>query len=130
MSDTGHMHWNLGGGLGCQLGGTCWILVAGILAVPANLNVALIVIGLFVLANAIGFLLWNRRESWSPNKSVQILLPVLGVIGAAAVFIMDRADIYESIQVGGSVSANVTYVALFLVIAALMIMFQMLDRRK
>ena len=130
MTQARGMHWNLGGWLGCQLGGSCWILVAGLLAIPANLTVALIVIGLFVLGNVIGFLIWHQRDSLSPNKGVQILLPLLGIIGVTAVFVLDRAGIYESIQTGGSVSAELTYVALIVVISALMLMFWMMDKRR
>ncbi len=41
----------------------------------------------------------------------------------AAVFVLDRAGIYETIQVGGTISAHVTYIAIVVVVAALMLMF-------
>jgi len=128
MNESSHMQWNLGGWLGGQIGGSCWMLVAGLLSIPANLSVAFVVLGLFALANVIGWLIWRRRASMSPYMGLQILIPVLGATGIAAVYVLDSAGIYESIQVGGSVSAWKTYAILVGVVAVLMIVFRRQNR--
>ncbi len=123
MNESSHMRWNLGGWLGGQIGGSCWMLVAGLLSIPANLTVAFAVLGLFALANVAGWLVWRRRESMSPYMGLQILIPVLGATGIAAVYVLDSAGIYASIQVGASVTASKTYAILVGVVAILMIVF-------
>ena len=90
------------------------------LAIPANLNAAAGVLGLFAVANFTGWQIWRRRDSLSPYKGLQMLIPVLGVTGIAAVFVLDRAGIYESIQVGSSVNAAETYAIFVGVVAVLM----------
>jgi len=123
MTESNQMQWNIGGWLGAQLGGTAWILVAGILSLWVDVNTAMVVIGLFVLANVVGMLIWNRRDKMSAYKGIQILLPIAGAAGLATVYMLERSNIYESIQVGGTVSARSTYGIIVLVVAALMLMF-------
>lgn len=129
MNESSHMRWNLGGWLGGQIGGSCWMLVAGLLSIPANLTAAIAVLGLFAFANLVGWLIWRRRESLSPYKGLQMLIPVLGATGIAAVYVLDSAGIYESIQVGGSVTAWATYAILVGVVVVLLIMFWWQDRQ-
>jgi hypothetical protein len=123
MTESNQMQWNIGGWLGAQLGSTVWILVAGILALWVDVNTAMVVIGLFVLANVVGMLIWNRRDKMSAYKGIQILLPIVGAAGLATVYMLERSNIYESIQAGGTVSARSTYGIILLVVAALMLMF-------
>jgi len=123
MAESNQMQWNLGGWLGGQLGGSVWMLVAGLLSFSENPTAATTVIVLFVLANFIGTMLWRRRERLSPYAAIQMLLPVLGVFGLVAVFVLNRAGVYETIQIGGTISARVTYAAIVLIVAALMLIF-------
>ncbi len=129
MNESSQIRWNLGGWLGGQVGGSCWMLVAGLLSIPADLTTAIAVLGLFAFANLAGWLIWRRRESLSPYKGLQMLIPVLGATGIAAVYVLDSAGIYESIQVGSSVTAWETYAILAGVVVALMIMFWWQDRQ-
>ena len=129
MSESRQMRWNLGGWLGGQIGGSCWMLVAGLLSIPANTNAAIAVLGLFALANLLGWLIWRRRESFSPYKGLQMLIPVLGTTGIAAVYVLDSAGIYESIQVGASVAAGESYAILIVVVVVLMITFWWQERQ-
>lgn len=128
MNESSQIRWNLGGWLGGQVGGSCWMLVAGLLSIPANSNAAITVLGLFVLANFAGWLIWRRRDSLSPYKGLQLLVPVLGATGIAAVYVLDNAGIYESIQVGSSVTAWETYVIFVGVVVVLMVMFWWRER--
>jgi hypothetical protein len=91
---------------------------------------AVTVIVLFALGNLVGIILWRRRDGLSPYAGVQILVPVLGALGLATVFVLDRAGIYETIQVGGTVSAKATYAIIAVVVAALMLMFYFQFGRK
>ena len=105
------------------------MLIAGLLSIPANLGAAIAVLGLFALANFLGWLVWRRRESLSPYKGLQMLIPILGATGIAAVYVLDSAGIYESIQVGASVTASETIAVLIGVVVVLMIMFWWQDRQ-
>ena len=129
MNESVRLSWNRGGWLGGQVGGSCWMLVAGLLSIPANLDAAIAVLGLFALANFLGWLVWRRRESLSPYKGLQMLIPILGATGIAAVYVLDSAGIYESTQVGASVTASETIAVLIGVVVVLMIMFWWQDRQ-
>lgn len=96
---------------------------------PANPGAASIVLGLFALANLIGWLIWRRRASMAPNNGLQLLVSVLGATGIAAVYVLDNAGIYESIQVGASVAAWETYAIFVTVVMFLMIILWWQNRR-
>ena len=130
MTESNQMQWNIGGWLGAQLGGTIWILVAGILSLWVDVTTAIIIIALFVLANVIGMAIWRRRDRLSAHTGVQILLPIVGAVSLATVYVLERSNIYESIQVGGTVSARSTYGIIVLVIAVLMLVFYFQFGRK
>jgi hypothetical protein len=130
MTESNQMRWNIGGWLGAQVGGTVWILVAGILSLWIDVNTAVVVIGLFVLANVVGMLIWKRRDKMSAYAGIQILLLIVGAAGLATVYMLERSNIYEAIQVGGTVSARSTYGIIVLVVAALMLMFYFQFGRK
>jgi len=130
MTESNQMQWNIGGWLGAQLGGTIWILVAGILSLWVDVTTAIIIIALFVLANVIGMAIWRRRDRLSAHTGVQILLPIVGAVSLATVYVLESSNIYESIQVGGTVSARSTYGIIVLVIAVLMLVFYFQFGRK
>ncbi len=130
MTESNQMRWNIGGWLGAQVGGTVWILVAGILSLWIDVNTAMIVIGLFVISNVVGMLIWRRRDKMSAYAGIQILLPIVGAAGLATVYMLDRSNIYEAIQVGGTVSARSTYGIIILVVAMLMLTFYFQFGRK
>lgn len=130
MTEPNQMQWNLGGWLGAQLGSTVWILVAGVLSLWVDVKTALVVMALFTVANVIGIAIWRHRDELSAYAGIQTLLPVVAVVGLATVYVLDRAGIYEAIQVGGTVSARSTYAVIILVVAALMFMFYFQFGRK
>ena len=119
------LRWDRGGWLGSQLGGSCWIGVAALLTLPRDVGVGLLVLALFAAANLVGLSLWRRRERLSPYAGVQLLLTVLGLFGAAAIFVLDSAGLFEEIQVGGQVSAGTTYLVLAAVVGGLMLFFRL-----
>lgn len=124
MTTQNEMHWNLGGWLGGQLGGTLWILIAGLIASTMRFATGLVVVGLFVAPNIFGFWLWSNRDRIAAYRATQILLPIEGAFGLAAVFVLDRAGLWEAIQQGGSVSAETTYVLIVIIVIALMLLFR------
>jgi len=130
MTESNRMQWNFGGWLGAQLGSTVWILVAGILSLWTDVKSALIVIAIFVLANIIGLTIWRRRNTLSAYAGIQILLPIVGAAGLATVYVLDNSGIYETIQVGGTVSARSTYIIIILVVVALLLMFYLQAGRR
>ncbi len=77
-----------------------------------------------------GLLLWQRREQLSAHAGIQFLLAVLGASGIGTIYVLDRADIFEAIQIGASVPASSTYVVLVTVIAILMLAFYLRFGRK
>ena len=130
MTESNRMQWNFGGWLGAQLGSTVWILVAGILSLWTDVKSALIVIAIFVLANIIGLTIWRHRNTLSAYAGIQILLPIVGAAGLATVYVLDNSGIYETIQVGGTVSARSTYIIIILVVVALLLMFYLQAGRR
>ncbi len=80
----GAFQWNRGGWFGGQFGSTAWMIVLGIVLLtqsrPAGAWVLLFAAG----ANAVGFALWNRRESVAPFPAIQILMATCGLCAAAA----------------------------------------------
>lgn len=130
MDKTTAFQWNLGGWLGGQLGGTCWILIAALMAFPRDPRVGAIVLALFLIPNVIGWRLWAARERLSPLKGTQAMVLVAGVSGAAAVYALDRAGVWDAIQVGGHVSTGGTYGIIALVVAGLLLLFHSLSRQQ
>ena len=130
MRQGASLKWNLGGWLGSQLGGSAWILLAGLLSLPKHLPVALILIALFSSINLVGWLLWRRRETLSAYAGIQILLLVLGLGGLESVYLLHRARVYEAIQHGGAISAPGTYLLLLVMVPLLMIVCHIRFGRK
>ena len=123
MNTREQLHWNVSGWLGAQLGGSAWMLISGILSFRLHTATAITVLTLFAITNLIGFVLWRQRNRLSAHAGIQILFTALGIFGLATVFVLDRAGIYEAIQIGQSVSAKATYAVLVVVIVAMMFMF-------
>lgn len=120
------MRWNLGGWLGAQLGGTCWILVAGLLALQHDRGVAMTTLVLFALPNLIGLKLWTSRDRLSPVNAIRTLIIAVGLFGLAAVYVLDSGGVWEAIQVGGRASAGMTYATILVLVAGLLVLFSRL----
>ncbi len=129
MNKDTAFHWNLGGWLGAQLGGTCWILVAGLLAIRHEASVGVTVLALFVLPNLIGWRLWRSQERLSAYRDLQAMALVAGAFGLAAVYVLDGSGLWETIQVGGRASAGRVYLIIIGVVAALLVLFRSIARQ-
>ncbi|MDF1800767.1 MAG: hypothetical protein P1V81_16450 [Planctomycetota bacterium] len=78
----GTLQWNFGGYFGSQFGATLWIALLGGLLVTKDVRLGLGILGLFLVANAIGVGLWRRRATLAPHRATQLLC--LTSFGAAA----------------------------------------------
>ena len=99
------------------------MLVAGLLSFRSDIATAVTVLAFFAIVNLVGAALWRWRHRLSPYVAIQMLFPVLGAFSLATVLVLDRAGIYEAIQIGGKVSASSTYVLIVVIVVALMVTF-------
>ena len=129
MSEQNQMQWSIGAWLGTQLGGSVWMLVAGVLSLSFDAMAGSKVLAIFALANLIGWGLWRKRGQLSFHQTIQYLLLILGVSSLVTVLVLDKAGIYEAIQIGGRVSATGTYWMIAGTILALSAMFYFRFRR-
>ena len=123
MASQNTMRWNRGGWLGGQIGGSAWILLAGVLTLSKHVLTSMAVIGLFAIVNGIGWVCWRRRDRLSAHAGIQVLLLTQGICGVATVYLLDRAALFEAIQLGSTVPASTTYWLLILMVPGLMLMF-------
>lgn len=89
----GAFQWNRGGWFGGQFGSTAWMVVLGSVLLAQSRPVGAWVLLSAGVANAVGFVLWNRRHSLAPFPAIQILMATCGLSAAAA---------FWSIAEGGS----------------------------
>jgi len=116
------LRWNAGGWFGAQIGSTVWILVSAFLAVVQEPATGALLFGLFLLPSIIGTVLWKRRFL-SCYASMQYLLLAILISGLFAIYLLDGAKIFESIQTGASIPARSAYFTLSTVIVMLMVLF-------
>ena len=121
--------WNLGGWLGGQIGGTCWILVAALMTFPRDPRLGSVLLVLFTIPNVVGWRLWAARERLSPLRGIQTMVIVAGAFGLMTVFALERGGLWDAIQVGGRASAGATYGVIVIVVIALLTLFHLISRR-
>ncbi|MDH3635246.1 MAG: hypothetical protein OES20_11115 [Gammaproteobacteria bacterium] len=118
------MNWNIGGWFGGQLGGTVWIIVAGLLTAVRDFPTGMFVVLLFAIPNAVGTVLWLSRKL-SCYASTQLLIGVSGICGLVTVYILENANAWMQMQTGGQVSAQSSYWIIGLVYGGLMLMLHL-----
>ena len=123
MTERNRFEWNLGGWLGGQIGGSAWIMVAGLLTISRDTQTAMAVLGVCAAANILGYILWLLRQKLTAHAGMQLLLLIMGIASVAAVYLLDRDRHFEAIQSGGAVSAAEMYLVILFVIIGLMLMF-------
>jgi hypothetical protein len=84
MSGVGLFQWNRGGWFGGQVGSTAWMLVGAAVLARQAPQVAVAWLLFFVVANAIGFWLWGRRDRLRPYPAQQALVLVCGISSVLA----------------------------------------------
>jgi hypothetical protein len=129
-SGAGAFQWNAGGWFGSQVGGTLWMLVGAAVLLPRAPAAALVWLGSFTAANALGLALWARRDRLRPYPALQLLLAALAVLSAGNMIVADLAGQLPSLAGGGGQWSNpraAAYGAL-LVFPALMLLFWLKER--
>ena len=120
--------WNAGGWFGSQVGGTMWIFISAVIVMPRDTTVGLTTLALFVVVNAIATGMWMQRERLDPYRAIQVLIILAGIYSFAATWVLDRAGQFESLGVGGQVSAASMYLILALMIPAMLLLFHFVWR--
>ena len=115
------MNWN-GGWFGAPLGGTEWMLGGGILTAICDFPTGIIVVLLFAIPNIVGTVLWLTRKL-SCYASIQLVIGICGLCGLVTVYILDNANAWMQMQIGGQVSAQSSYWIIGLVYGGLMLLF-------
>ena len=116
------LNWNAGGWFGTQLGGTVWILVAAAIAATHDIWTGLILLGIFLVPNTVGYLLW-RTQKLSCYTSIQILFLLMGLFGLLSIYLLEHNHLWLEIQKGGSISVMSAYFLFALVFIILMLVF-------
>ncbi len=120
--------WNAGGWFGAQFGCTVWIFVSAVITMPRDRTIGLTTLALFLTANAIGTGLWMWRDRLDAHRAIQVLILLAGIYSFAATWTLDRAGQFESLGVGGQVSAAQMYLILALMVPGLMLFFHFIER--
>ena len=123
MNAQAQFQWNLGGWLGSVIGGTVWILIAALLALPKDPVAGMIAIALFAIPNIVGWAFWRARAQYAAYPCIQFMVLIEGAFGILAVLTLDQAGVWEAIQIGSTVSANFMYAAIAVAVPALMLSF-------
>ena len=123
----GQFQWNAGGWFGSQLGGTAWMLVAGLMFIPQSLVSAGVLMACFAIANAVACRMWLRRDRLAPYPSIQWLIVVMGVVAAIAFVTVDRSGPLMYLDLEPSPFPKTLYWYL-LIFPAMMLMFHFIER--
>ena len=121
---TGTHQWNAGGWFGGQVGGTAWMLVAGVLVLAQGSLLGLVVLVCFLIPNVVGVVLWCLRDRIRPYPAIQILVAVMGVFSVLTLVAFDVSGRLDAYSEGSSRS---TYWML-MVFPAVMLMFHLQNR--
>ncbi len=117
------------GWFGAQLGGTIWILIAAAAVWVLDAPEFIDLIGIFLAANLIGFGLWSYRHKVKPLLALELLIVTVALAGLLSVYILDKAQLFMRIQVGGQVSAQSTYIIIVAISLSLMLLFYWQNRK-
>ena len=120
---SGTFQWNFNGWLGCQIGGTGWLLLFGILLLFHKDIIAGISFTVcFLLLNAIGAFLWHRRDKIAPYHATQIFFALVGGLSAVTITLLDWAGYFPNEATASD------YTKWLLIIPALMVVFHFRER--
>ncbi|MCB1608223.1 MAG: hypothetical protein KDI71_14735 [Xanthomonadales bacterium] len=120
-------HWRIGAWLGVQLGCTAWMLMMGLLLLKMDPLAAWTSLAVFVLLNAWGAFLWQRRAVVSAYAGLQWLLAAVTVGFAVVVLTGNRAGAIQPRLPDYAVVSYLPHWAM-LTPPALMLMFYLRER--
>ena len=121
---TGTFQWNAGGWFGGQIGGTAWMLLAGVLVLAQGSLLGLLILVCFLIPNVVGVVLWRLRDRLSPYPAVQALVVVMGVCSVLTLVAFDVSGRLAEYSPGSS--ASVYWI--LMVFPTTMLMFHLQNR--
>jgi len=132
VSEATGSQWNAWAWFGPVLGSTLWLLLSAIFLANRDGKLAALILALFLLANLVGVWLWRIRSRLAVFSAIQIFLVTFWMCGIGAIYAIDRAGHWATLAVGSrnNISASGAYVLLTILVAALVVMFQIRQRRR
>jgi hypothetical protein len=123
--------WSAWSWFGPILGSTLWLLLSAIFLMNRSGPLAVLLLVLFLLTNLVGVWLWRARARLSVFTAIQVFLVAFWVCAVVAIYSVDRAGYWSTLSVGGgnNISARGAYVSLTVLVAALVVMFRIRERR-
>lgn len=102
----GAFQWNRGGWFGSQVGATLWIVLLGASLLPSSPGLGGLVVTLGLIPNALGGLLWRRRQTLSPYPALQALLATCGLAALLALVCLRAAGVAgaDTLHAWGSIA--------------------------
>lgn len=125
---TGRFQWSTGGWFGSQIGSTLWLFILGAVLLNKSTALGLLLLFLFILPNAAGWLLWRERHRIEPYPAIQALLGTIGVSSLFAVVVLDLSGYIAKLEPGMRESPKQAY-GYILIFPILMIAFHILNGR-
>lgn len=123
---TGAFQWNGGGWFGGQIGGTAWMLVAGVLVLAQGSLLGLAILVCFLIPNVVGVALWRSRDRIRPYPAIQALVVVMGVCSVLTLVAFDVSGRLAAYSPGSSWSVY----WILLVFPTTMMMFHLQNRSR
>lgn len=101
--------WNAGAWLGSLLGGSAWVLLAGIVLLFQDIPSAAVCLGSFAALNTYGLHLWRRRDKLGAYEGFQRLMLAFTLFYAIIIVVMNVRGITESPTPIGGIPTRVPY---------------------
>ena len=121
--------WNAGGWFGAQFGYTLWLLIGAVYAAAHRATIAAgVLLGAFVIVNAVGVWLWSRRARGSYVRSSQGMMIVTGVAATLALAALDGAGLLTQLAPAGPLAGRRAY-WLLLIFPIMLAVFEWKARR-
>ncbi len=126
----GRFQWNAGGWFGSSVGSTAWMVVtACFLVFHGQILLAAVPLACFQIANAVGLILWQRRDRIFPFTALMLLFVVLSItIPLTWVIVASFASPAALTQMNWPLSVFAT-IAVFCLVPAMMALFVYLERQ-
>jgi hypothetical protein len=95
---AGRFQWNPGGWFGAELGSTVWLLGAALVLAPEHIEAGAVALLCFLLPNALGLLLYRRRNRIAPYPALQWLILVIGIVSTIFVVYLNRSGLAQEVD--------------------------------
>ena len=95
---TGRIQWTTPGWFGAQIGGSCWLVVTGVMLLEKSTLAGALMLGCFFLPNLIGLTIWMKREAIDPYRAFQSLILVLLISSGVAIAGVDLLGFLDQLD--------------------------------